>query len=467
MGTARADFSNSRPPGAPVHRVCFVANYSKTEFFGAIARELIRSGIGICWISVNERLHHWLRERFGSAHLLLIDTRCADRPFPARGEYKINELIYGDRALRHAPALGRRYLVNIQQPVYDFLAAERPRFVFGELTWAHELLIRRLIAQSPELHAEYLTLAPVRIPNGRFAFFRGEAEDEMLEGPDGELRPTGAADRAVEIEKPAYLGLNDRTARASRGIRARLARMKRFLTRENIVAHDPTLIHNDLLRLKLRVLEEINKETYRRVRKCRLADLDGRHFVFVALHKQPEASIDVLGRYYENQYQNILNVWRTVPTDWLVVIKEHTTAIGDRGMGFFRRLQALPNVLVADERIDSHDLIRRAEVVFTVSGTVAYEAVLLGRPALTMVRMFFSGASSCRSVTVDELRRCASIRDLIPPAHNEAEAMQDYVYRHSFPGLISDPVSNPACMDTRNVEQVAGAIAWLMRSQLP
>lgn len=446
-------------------KVGFVANYSKTEFFAAVAEQLVRAGIGVCWITVNQQIDARLRRTFRADDVLLVDARYADWPSPPRGEFKINELIYGDRALRHVPELGRRYLVNIQQPVSEFLATQRPRYVFGEITWAHELLIHRILEQFTDLGGEYLSPATVRIPNGRFAFFRGESEERLLEGPwdDGAGGDAAVAPAGV-VEKPEYLAMGDRAVRDSRGLGRRLAKLKRFFTRENIIAHDPTLIHSDWVRLKLRVREEFNKEAYRLVRTCRIEDLKGRPFVLVALHKQPESSIDVYGRYYEDQFQNIVNVWRALPADWLLVLKEHSSAVGDRGPEFYRRLQKLPNVWVVDERSDSHALIRMAEVVVTVSGTIAYEAALMGRPALTLTGMFFNRAGSCRHVTLEDVRRCTSLRELIPPAGDDAEPLREFVHRHSFEGVICDPISDPRCMAPANIAKVAAAIGRILSS---
>ena len=58
------------------------------------------------------------------------------------------------------------------------------------------------------------------------------------------------------------------------------------------------------------------------------------------LHKQPEASVDIVGRYYDNQYTNIQNIWRILPDDWCLVVKEHTNAIGDRPLSFLKKLKS-------------------------------------------------------------------------------------------------------------------------------
>lgn len=438
------------------HSLLFLANYTKTQFFDAVALELQATGAAISWICVNERLYHDLAAKYGTDNVLLIDLREAGQSSPAIGEYKLNELIYGDRALRHIPEKALRYLTNIQQPIYDFLQTHLPAFAIGETTWAHELLVRRIVTERTELGCQFVSPATVRIPTGRFAFFLGETQETMLE------LQKDSTDRSLElpparIARPDYFAIMNRNVKNSRRVSRRLLRLKRFVTKENIVPDDPTLIHSDWTRFKLRVTEELNKETYHLVKRSTLERLDGKKFVLVALHKQPEASIDVLGRYYEDQYQNIANVWRALPSEWLLVVKEHTNAIGDRGLAFYRKLQQLPNVVIIDEHADSHELIRRAELVVTVSGTVAYEAALMGKPAVTFAPVFFNHTPACRHIGIEELQSCRSLADLIPKAELSADDLREYVRKNSFEGIVSDPLSDPRCMEPSNVRKVADA----------
>ena len=58
------------------------------------------------------------------------------------------------------------------------------------------------------------------------------------------------------------------------------------------------------------------------------------------------------------------------------------TAIGNRPASFYKTLARLPNTILADYRMRGLDLAKHAAVVSTVSGTVAVEATLMGRPAM-------------------------------------------------------------------------------------
>ena len=89
------------------NNVCFISNYSKTWLFDGIAQLLQSSGYGIFWITVNERIYEELAKRYQPSTILHIDKSYSEKPSEKIGEFKLNELIYGDRALSHIPDLGR------------------------------------------------------------------------------------------------------------------------------------------------------------------------------------------------------------------------------------------------------------------------------------------------------------------------------------------------------------------------
>ncbi|SYZ74696.1 putative Capsule polysaccharide biosynthesis protein [Candidatus Zixiibacteriota bacterium] len=438
-----------------INNICFVANFNKTEFFDRIAVRLRNKGCEIFWITVNRRLHDFLRARYPEKQILLINKTYIERPAEAIEDFKLQGLVFGDRVLRHMQTEGIKYLTNIQRPLYDFIATNHIGHIFGEITWAHEILALRLANRRKELRCRYLNPATIRIPNGRFAFFADEYQSVMVEKPED--KSDSAASSVIKLEKPDYLKLNDHLLKKSRSLGARVAKTKRFFTRENIDSLDPTLIDSDWLRLRIRLREEWNKETYRFVKTCTLDKFADKPYTLVTLHKQPEASIDVLGRYYDDQFQNIFNIRRFLPADWAVLVKEHTNAIGDRACGFYRNLQKIPGIFILNERTDSHEAIRRSSLVVTVSGTVAYEAALLEKTAFTLVPTFFNRLPFCLHVTWEDFRRAGSVRELIDRAKEGDENFARYLLQNSFAGIISDPISNPACMKEENITKVSEA----------
>ena len=183
--------------------ICFVGNFYKTYLFHEIAQHLLKHGIRVYWVVTKLDQDAFLKKHYDSSCILYINRAFIHRENEEVDDFKLNELLYGDRVLRHEMDNGLKYLTHIQKPIYDFLLANRVRFIFGETTWAHELLLQRIAKKRKELNCQYLQCSDIRIPNSRFGFFVDEREHTMLEFDEpfnGEV---------IKIEKPKYLGLID------------------------------------------------------------------------------------------------------------------------------------------------------------------------------------------------------------------------------------------------------------------
>ncbi len=129
------------------NNICFVANFNKTYLFDAIASRLRRQGCNIYWITVNRKLYEFLKGRYQENNILLINKDDIKTANDYIDDFKLYELVYGDRVLRLMPAAGISFLTGIQRPLYDFISTNHIKFIFGELTWAHEILIHRMVSR--------------------------------------------------------------------------------------------------------------------------------------------------------------------------------------------------------------------------------------------------------------------------------------------------------------------------------
>jgi hypothetical protein len=437
--------------------ICFVANYNKTYFFNEVAKR-ISSKSDVYWIAVNKKIAEYLIALYGEPNVLYLPKRIARlSPGEPFDDFKINELIAGDRILRLDYEEGYKYLCNIQKHIVEFITDKKIKLIFGELTWAHELLIKRISLKNEKLGCNYINPHTVRIPNGRFAFFKDEFQCQLV---DLGLETKKFPDDLFVPKKPDYLRLNDQILKKKSSILGRAQRFKRFLTGENLDKDDPTLPKRmSWSRIAIPFKEEINRIMYQFVERQPIKSVENKKFVLFTLHKQPEASVDVLGRYTENQYQIIYDIWRTLPFDWWLVVKEHSNAVGDRGYNFYQNIRKLRNVILIDERIDSYQLLNRAQGVISISGTIGYEAALLNIKALMLADVFFK-FSHVKTLTYSDLKYCQNLEDLLQRLPNNEVSdnkIKEFIFQNSFPGLISDPISDSRCMSEDNVKTVAQA----------
>lgn len=446
---------------------CFIANYHLTPLQIEIARRLEREGTSCVFVTVNSRLAQEIAEAGWAGERLLHLTFDPVISEPEFNEVAIcfNDLIVADRALRHTPEAGLRFLYGSARKLRDFFELHDVRFVFSEPTWAHERLAAALCAASRR--RTFLTPFTIRYPSGRFAFFKNGDQDRLYPLEATSLgEPTQTLVDISNSPPPSYLKRNDQLLKQARTISARFGRLRRFVTRERIDPRDPTHIQSRWHTLQTKGGEEIKRILYRFVsRQAVDQELLRTPFVLYAMHKQPESSIDVLGRYYEDQSALLLAIWRSLPPGWKLLVKEHTNAIGDRAPSFYRDLQRWPGLRFIDEKTPMPNLLERTQAVFTVSGTVAYEAALKGIPAFTFAPMFFNQFDRCQRITIDDLRAARDIKELIetmPPtnaATNDLVASE--ILRHSFAGRFTDVVSDPTVLDPPNIENIVKAFKFL------
>lgn len=440
-----------------VKNICFVANFYLTPVFEAIARYVQQEGVKVYWIALKVSQYRHLVNTYGEENVLLIDRSYIRKDSPCVGDFKLNELIYGDRVWKYEKKEGALFLKNIQRPIYNFIKEHHISFVFGEVTWAHELLIHRMCTRHKELACSYYSMGVARIPNGRMCFFEDERQSKLVEL--AHKRKQILSDTSFQVEKPAYLSLNDKILKKNSSLLGKLNRIKRFLTNENIEKTDPNVNHG-ISRLLLPLREEVRRFSYRFLKRESPEILKERKYIFFGFHKQPEASIDVCGRYYENQSENVINIWRQLPPDWFLVIKEHSNAVGDRGYTFFRKLKKYPRVIVVHEKSDSYQLIRNSQLIITNTGTMALEAALMGIPAITLSPVFFNKLNYCRHFIWTDLEKYGSIADLvqeIKSSPDNKEMYQEYIMNNSVEGIFSDIKSMPTVLEEENLKKLVTA----------
>jgi capsule polysaccharide export protein KpsC/LpsZ len=141
-----------------------------------------------------------------------------------------------------------------------------------------------------------------------------------------------------------------------------------------------------------------------------------------------------------------------------VVLKEHPVSIGRNPVSFLRRLTRRSNVHLVDPYTSSHELIRRSEAVVVISSTVGLEALLHGRPVLTMGQPFYSGYGV--TVDVDSFRELptalAEVLAFTPDHERTLEvlgAMMRATYAGKPPGV--DPSPENAAVVAASLEQRA------------
>src|SRR5260370_21950324 len=106
--------------------------------------------------------------------------------------------------------------------------------------------------------------------------------------------------------------------------------------------------------------------------------------MYFALHAQPEFTVDVRAPFYRNQLAVVENIAKSIPSGYSLVVKDHPAMKGRRPLSFYRELRKLYNVQLVSTALDSHELIEQCDVILTITGSVAWEAILLEKPVVVL-----------------------------------------------------------------------------------
>lgn len=148
---------------------------------------------------------------------------------------------------------------------------------------------------------------------------------------------------------------------------------------------------------------------FRRWRQLRIQssyDLSAIHqrpYVYFPLHVDPEASTMVMAPMFTDQVAVVEALSKAIPIDMALVVKEHMPMLGKRPASFYARLRQLPNVVLLPPNVNGMAVLSGARLVAVLTGTAAWEAALLGKPALVMGTVPFScvgGIVKCTDFTL-------------------------------------------------------------------
>ncbi|UCC95524.1 MAG: hypothetical protein JSW40_01935 [Candidatus Omnitrophota bacterium] len=157
-------------------------------------------------------------------------------------------------------------------------------------------------------------------------------------------------------------------------------------------------------------------------------DLTSLRYAFFPLHKEPEVTLLVYSRPYLNQIEVIRNIARSLKVGTHLVVKEHPAAVGYRPLSYYKKLLAIPNVLLASPALSSRELIGHAELVSVISGSVGLEAIIMKKPVIIFGRTPFGFLPNCMIRHIDNLENLGwQIHDLLKNYRYDENALISYI----------------------------------------
>jgi hypothetical protein len=214
----------------------------------------------------------------------------------------------------------------------------------------------------------------------------------------------------------------------------------------------------------LRVMRHLVSEA----RMFERGNREGRKAYF-PLHMQPEFTTDVRAPFHTNQVALIQNISKCLPFGYWLQVKEHPSMRGDRSLSFYRELKKLYNVQLLSPSVDSHSLIQQSDVVLTITGSTAWEAILYEKPVIAFGPLCYGFC--------DLIYHCANITDL-PAIFLEATQRfkrdHDLVLKFIWAFLASayelewdDSIRSTTVFEQKNLDRIAKAIISEISLRMP
>ena len=132
--------------------------------------------------------------------------------------------------------------------------------------------------------------------------------------------------------------------------------------------------------------------------------LDEDYFIFY-LHFQPEATTTPAGNYFSDQLLNLQIILSALPLDSILYVKEHPAQwdyvdnygqdMHFRSIDFYKEILKDNRVQIISNNLEPSELIKNAKAVFSTSGSVSWEAINLGKPAIVFSYLWCVTCDSC------------------------------------------------------------------------
>ena len=162
-------------------------------------------------------------------------------------------------------------------------------------------------------------------------------------------------------------------------------------------------------------------------------------FIYFAMHLQPERTSTPEAEIFEDQLMAVEILAKAMPEGWQLYIKENPRQfdkIGQIKSRHFRDVEdykdilRLPNVHLISMKISSKDLIAKAQVTATLTGSIGWEALQMGKGCIVFGNAWFSACDSIFRVdNVEEAKHAITEIPKITPEQTRLNLLHYLAYK--------------------------------------
>ncbi|UJQ96062.1 capsular polysaccharide export protein, LipB/KpsS family [Mariluticola halotolerans] len=183
-------------------------------------------------------------------------------------------------------------------------------------------------------------------------------------------------------ERPSYEVTLSKIADFDWGQARRIFRYSYRYWISKVYAKDHTKL-NPFVKAWRELKPKINRQYMKRWRGWATFSPDVK-YVYFPLHLQPEGSTMTLAPFYLNQISVVENISKSLPANMKLVVKEHPQMLGRRPKSYYESIKQIFNVELIEPFTNNFSVIKNADLVFTITGTAGWEALVLKKPVITL-----------------------------------------------------------------------------------
>ncbi len=350
------------------------------------------------------------------------------------------------------------YYEHIQRLLQEI----RPDLVIGGMTHFHELLAMEACRESA---IPYIVPVSAGESLGRFFCYRANTF-ETVAGSGAFPRPNAVADyiakhAASRVSLYKLDGL-DGQGRQS-GMSTALAPLSRVAAISGAKFCLPSL-------LKRRAMVRLNRWNLNRWNMASKTvpspvAPNGKIKILFPLQLQPDPAIDVWGARYSDQAALLQRLATAAGDQATIFVKSHPNAsceMNDALLEVVRRNHAL---VPLSSRVRIQDAFTRADLIVTVTDTIAFHAILAGKPCATLVPSRNNRVSGCRYLSSPE-KLASLLYDLQSGQfhmHGPEELVEfvQQFFAESYEGVIPHPSAALQARHPENGKRLVAALGHL------
>jgi hypothetical protein len=379
--------------------------YSPADYFYTFCLALESSGFEVFWVHSCQSASNNHKSKLCTPPARILDTTENFRTdflnkeicrkelleLESAGGPRINDIILMDRILKNKSyTFALCYLSHLQEVLTKFFISNRIALVSSGRDTALSL-ISMLVCR--KLKIPWIVPTRVRIPRDMYMFTSGHETASVLD-----IRPPTREDRVwAEDFLKNYRStrsepvLKVATRTFSDVIKLVPTHSKVFwgLVKASFIDH-----HNDYSRYTITLIIWMYLKRRFNLFAFKLfppySSVGQKLFCLYALHTQPESSIDVASSFFSDQTALITVISRSLPVTHELYVKIHPTDVDGHSLLFYKRIARLPGVRLINYNVDSRDLVQRATIIFTLTGTIGYEAALMGKNVVTFANNYYN-----------------------------------------------------------------------------